>query len=212
MHILPPMKVLTGRFFILGFLVALPLLMLGMAGCSTPDYQAAMQPPSGGASLTNLPPLTPGETVTVIFSGLPTAIEPQDKIIDTDGTITLPDIGRIQAAGKTPGELETYIHDLYVPAYYRHLGVSVKTTSDRVYFVRGEVKAPGRLIYVGPITVTKAITSAGDFTDFANHKRIFLIRSNGQHFKLNADKILSGELPDPPVFPGDQIEVKRRIF
>jgi polysaccharide biosynthesis/export protein len=212
MHILPPMKVLKGRFFILGLLVALPLIMLGVAGCSTTDYTKAMQPPSGVASLTNIPPLTVGETVTVTFSGLPTGLDPQEKLIDDDGTITLPDIGRIVAAGKTPGELESYIHDLYVPAYYRHLGVNVKTTSDRVYFVRGEVKSPGRIIYVGPITVTKAITSAGDFNDFANHKRVYLIRSNGARFRLNCDKILNGDLPDPPVFPGDQIEVKRRLY
>jgi hypothetical protein len=60
--------------------------------------------------------------------------------------------------------------------------------------------------------VTKAITSAGDFTDFANHKRVYLIRAGGQHFKLNCDKILNGDAPDPPVFPGDQIEVKRRLY
>ena len=64
----------------------------------------------------------------------------------------------------------------------------------------------------GPVTVSKAITSAGDFTDFANHSKIWLIRANGDRFKLNLDAILAGEQPDPPVFPGDQIEVGRRIF
>ncbi len=62
------------------------------------------------------------------------------------------------------------------------------------------------------ITVTKAITSAGDFTDFANRKKVFLIRANGQRFKLNADAILNGDAPDPPVYPGDQIEVARRTL
>ena len=109
------------------------------------------------------------------------------------------------------GSLEL-IKSLYVPAIYKHLDVTVKITGDRVYFVRGEVKQPGRLIYVGSITVTKAITSAGDFTDFANRKKILLIRTSGQRFKLNADAILNGEAPDPPVYPGDQIEVKRRVF
>src|SRR5262249_45062974 len=136
----------------------------------------------------------------------------QEKLVNDDGTITLPEIGRVTAAGKTPAQLEQDIHDAYVPKIYTHLSVRVKTTSDRVYFVRGEIKTPGRLIYVGPITVTKAITSAGDFTDFANRKRVYLIRSNNQRFKLNCDRILDGELPDPPVFPGDQIEVKRRLW
>ena len=69
-----------------------------------------------------------------------------------------------------------------------------------------------RFIYSGPITVTKAITSAGDFTEFANHKKVWLIRASGQRFKLNADKILAGEAPDPPVYPGDQIYVERRLW
>src|ERR1039458_5302280 len=110
---------------------------------------------------------------------------------------SLPEIGSVQAAGKTAGELEDAIHNLYVPAIYTHLSVTVRTTSDRVYFVRGEVKSPGRLIYVGQITVTKAITSSGDFNDFADHKKVLLIRASGQRFKLNADKILNGEAPRP---------------
>jgi polysaccharide export outer membrane protein len=78
--------------------------------------------------------------------------------------------------------------------------------------VRGEVKAPGRQVYVGQITVTKAITSAGDFTDFANRKNVLLIRSNGKRFTLNCVKILDGRAPDPGVYPGDQIQVERIIF
>jgi protein involved in polysaccharide export with SLBB domain len=68
------------------------------------------------------------------------------------------------------------------------------------------------LIYAGPITVSKAITSAGDFTDFANRSSVILTRSNGDRFKLNLNKILAGDQPDPPVYPGDQIEVGRRLF
>jgi len=35
---------------------------------------------------------------------------------------------------------------------------------------------------VGEITLTKAITSAGDFTDFANTKKIWLTRADGRRF------------------------------
>ena len=206
MQISPLMKLQNARSFCLYFLLILPVLALGLAGCATNDYKGAMVPPD---LVTNLivPRLNVGDTVIVTFSGLPNQDElpPQEKPIKEDGTITLPDIDRVQAAGKNAGELEDYIHSLYVPAYYTHLGVTVKTSSDLVYFVRGEVRNPGRLIYVGPITVTKAITSAGDFTDFANRSRVFLIRSSGQRFKLNCDKILSGDAPDPPVFPGSHV-------
>ena len=68
------------------------------------------------------------------------------------------------------------------------------------------------MIYAGDITVSKAITSAGDFTDFADRSDVTLIRANGDRFLLNMNHILSGKDPDPPVFPGDQIKVGRRLF
>jgi len=153
-----------------------------------------------------------GDSVSIHFSGPPEPPESQEKFIKEDGTISLPDIGRVKASGKTPGELEDSIHDLYVPRIYRHLNVTVKTSGDRVYFVRGEVKAPGRLIYTGAITVSKAITSAGDVTDFADKTDVKLIRASGDRFVLNLNRILSGKDPDPPVYPGDQIVVERSIF
>lgn len=203
------MKLKNVRF---DLMVVAAALALGLAGCATPDYVAEMEMPTGANTNAILPRLNVGDTVTITFSGIPDPLPVEEKPINDDGTITLPDIGRIQAAGKTPGQLEDYIHSQYVPNIYTHLSVTVKTSSDRVYFVRGEVHNPSRLIYVGPITVTKAITSAGDFTDFANHKKVFLIRSNGKRFRIDCDRILAGEAPDPPVYPGDQIEVKRKLL
>jgi polysaccharide export outer membrane protein len=197
-------------------LLLLPLLAL--TGCSLfsgsgkkPDVMAAptFETSPGEA---NVPRLHIGDVVSITFSGLPDALEPQNKPIKEDGTITLPDVGRVKAVGKTIGELEDTIHDLYVPRIYTHLNVTVTTSSDRVYYIRGEVRSPGRLIYAGPITVSKAITSAGDFTDFASRSSVVLIRANGDRFKLNLNDILDGSQPDPPVYPGDQIEVGRRMF
>jgi len=211
MHISPLMKLPNVRFLRFQMVLAATLLVLGLAGCATDKNTGLMDPPETNGSPI-LPRLSVGDSVTITLTGLPTELPAYEKLIADDRTITLPDIGSIQAAGKTPHELEDYIHDQYVPKIYTHISVTVKTTSDRVYFVRGEVKAPGRLIYVGPITATKAITSAGDFTDFANRKEVYLTRTSGKRWKLNCDKILSGQDPDPPVFPGDQIEVKRRLW
>jgi polysaccharide export outer membrane protein len=197
------------RFAPFNILLAAILAALGLAGCSTTNNQELMSPPPSLNAL--LAPLTVGDTVTVTMSGIPDPPLPEEKPIKGDGTISLPDIGSVQAAGKTPGELEDFIRNLYVPKIYTHLSVTVKATSDRVYFVRGEVRTPNRYIYVGPITVTKAITSAGDFTDFANRKKVVLIR-NGKNYKLDCNRILDGVDPDPPVFPGDQIVVKRKLI
>ena len=191
---------------------SLPLLALLLAGCANPDYTAVMAPPDpkdtgalAGARF------HVGDSLVVTYGGVPDQLPPQEKTIGEDGNIILPDIGAVKAAGQTPGELDVIIHDKYVPAIYKHLDVSVKA-GERVFYVRGEVANKGRQIYVGQMTVTKAITSAGDFTDFGNPKNVLLIRSNGQRFVVNCRKILSGEAPDPPVYPGDQIEVRRRRF
>ena len=213
MHIAPLMKIKAVRYWIPGLFLFATLLALGLAGCATEDKAGLMDPPTEGGKAV-LPQLVVGDTVTITLtaSGIDGFPVTQEKPIRDDGTISMPDIGTIQAAGKTPGDLEEVIHNLYVPKVYTHLNVTVKRTSDSVYFVRGEVHAPGRMIYTGPITVSKAITSAGDFTDFANHKKVYLIRVNGHRYRLNCDRILNGDDPDPPVYPGDQIEVKREIW
>jgi polysaccharide export outer membrane protein len=153
-----------------------------------------------------------GDTVTITLSGGPADENeaPHIESIKDDGSITMPDIGRVQAAGKTAGQLQDAIHDAYVPKYRPHLTVTV-TTGDRVYYVTGEVKMPNRELYVGETTVTRAITTAGDFTDFANRHSVWLIR--GKHkIKVNCEDILSHPEKDPIVYPGDQIVVPRRLY
>ena len=198
-----------------GLFTLLAGLTLILTGCASNGKKADVMAAPEFVTMVGedkVPRLHIGDVVSVTFTGLPETVEPLDKPIKEDGTITLPDVGRVKAVGKTIGELEDAIHDLYVPKVYLHLNVTVKTSSDRVYYIRGEVRAPGRLIYAGPITVSKAITSAGDFTDFANRSSVILTRSNGDRFKLNLNKILAGDEPDPPIYPGDQIEVGRRLF
>jgi protein involved in polysaccharide export with SLBB domain len=156
-----------------------------------------------------------GETVTVTFSGID-SIElqqmlPSNQTINEDGTISLPYIGSVKAAGKTPGELQNDIHDLYVPKYYVRLTISVNSP-DRIFYVGGEVKTPGRQLYVGVTTVTKAIQAAGDFTDFANRGKVWLVRADGQRIKVNCNKALEDPSQDLPVYPGDQIQVPRRLW
>jgi polysaccharide export outer membrane protein len=214
------------KWIVQGLLVCgLPLAAIFLAGCSSTDSPAfsdTTNPPAMTSQSANGSPTANttdpevarfqvGDTVTVNLSGLPNPIDPHTEPIKEDGTITMPDIGHVQAAGKTAGELQNDIYTNYVPRLYLHLTVTV-STGDRVYYVRGQVNKPDRLIYVGETTVTKAITSAGDFTDFANRRNVLLIRANGQQIKVNCNKVLAGEAPDPPVYPGDQIVVKKSIF
>src|ERR1700761_5074360 len=118
------------------FLVLVSLLLaLTQNGCANKDYTKVMRPPTEGGT-TNLGSarLHVGDTVSITLSGIPDPPPAVVKTIDDDGTITL-DTLSIQAVGKTPGELETAIHDAYVPKFYTHLGVAV-TAGDRVFYVR----------------------------------------------------------------------------
>ena len=163
------------------------------------------------------PRFAAGETVTVGTSTGseeeqgPVAAGGQPYLIAEDGTITLPLIGKVQAAGKTPGELQDEITKLYVPSYFMSLAVTV-TAQYRVFYVGGEVIHPGPEVYTSATTVTKAIQAAGDFTQFSSHT-VWLTRgADGTRVKVNVDKALRDPTQDPPVFPGDQIHVPRRYF
>jgi polysaccharide biosynthesis/export protein VpsN len=204
-----------------GVIFLLPLVAMLLNGCSlftTRNTTGLMDPPSGNPpnKASSVAKLHVGDTVTITLSGPPDEVFlPIEKPIKDDGTISLPgmtDVGSVKAAGKTPGELEDTIRALYVPRIYKHLNVTVKAGNERVYYVRGEVRRPDRFIYSSGITVSKAITSAGDFTDFADRTDVVLTRADGRRFELNLKRVLAGRDPDPPVFPGDQIEVGRRIF
>ena len=82
----------------------------------------------------------------------------------------------------------------------------------RVYSVGGQVRSPGRQVYVGATTVTKAIQSAGDFTDFAAGNRVQLTRADGKIILVNSVKAARDPSLDPPVYPGDKIVVSQQTF
>jgi protein involved in polysaccharide export with SLBB domain len=180
------------------------------AETSAPTNDLASTTDAGAARFSS------GETVTVATATGsdsdpgPIGAGGQPFPIADDGTITLPLVGPVRAAGKTPGELQSDIQKLYVPQYYVRLTVTV-TAQNRVYYVGGEVNHPGPEVYIGQTTVTTAIQAAGDFTQFANHK-VWLTHADGTRVKVNVDKALSDSTQDPPVFPGDKIHVDRRIF
>jgi polysaccharide biosynthesis/export protein VpsN len=182
---------------------------LFLAGCATTDDT------NTPAKVYDVSVLHVGDTITVVLEGPPDiSNQPHEESIKEDGTITLDSIGKIQADGKKLGELQNAIYNAYVPAIYTHLNVTVKFSGERTYYVRGEVAHPGEQLYREGLTVTRAITAAGDFTDFANHSKVILTRGGpkGQRIKVDCEAVLAGEAPDPQVYPGDQIQVGKRLF
>jgi len=189
------------------WLCFLPLFGLVFMGCASSNQPNPHTDPTTFVSHLHI-----GDTVTVTLDGLPTPVPPHEESIKDDGTITLDLIGPIQAQGKTLGQLQRDIYAAYVPRYYTHLDVAVTTTGDRVYYVQGEVNHPGEQLYREGMTVTRAVTAAGDFTDFANHKKVVLTRANGERIKVNCGEVMNGDAPDPVVYPGDRVFVARRLW
>lgn len=195
------MKLFVHGLFVCGMLLAGAIF----AGCSSPSKSQFTTPAADVARFRI------GDTVIVSFSGAPDPIPDHEEAIKEDGNITLDLIGKIPAVGKTTGELQNEIQADYVPTFYRRLTITVKSSSDRVYYVGGQVAAPGPKEYLGETTVTKAIQAAGDFNDFASHK-VRLNRANGQQVWVDCDQALKNPSLDPPVYPGDQIVVEKKLW
>ena len=147
----------------------------------------------------------------IVFADLPTPVPPIEEHVSETGKITGLHNESFQAAGKKRNDLEREIHDRYVPDYYKFLTVNVKILN-RFYFVDGEVKSPNRYIYEGNMTVLKAITSAGGFTDFASKRKVKVIRSDKRKETENCVKALDDPKLDLELFPGDTVHVPRKIF
>jgi protein involved in polysaccharide export with SLBB domain len=205
------------KLFVHG-LLACGTLLVGVifTGCSSRPENIAFSdsPPPAKTAPTpaaDVARFRVGDTVIISFSGAPDSIPNHEEAIKEDGYITLDLIGKIHALGKTTGELQSEIQNDYVPTFYRRLTVTVSSSADRVYYVGGEVRAPGPKEYLGETTVTKAIQASGDFTDFAKHK-VWLNRADGQRIHVDCDAALKNPAEDPPVYPGDQIVVEKGIW
>lgn len=208
-----------------GWLAACGLVLatLVLAGCKTTgggdDFtpaaglQGTATGPGETRGLDNDPAFRVGDMLTVVFSELPTNPSTQnfDDRIKDDGTITLMHSKEFKAAGKKRGELEKEIRAAYVPSLYQNLTVTIKPQL-QFYFVGGEVRSPNRYEYVGKMTVIKAIQSAGDFTDYANKKKVQVIRANGRVETINCLKAIRDPRLDLPVYPGDTIRVPNRVL
>jgi polysaccharide export outer membrane protein len=152
-----------------------------------------------------------GDSVMISFSGSGPdfVLQPHKEAVKGDGTITPPLVGSVTAVGRTPGELQAELQTKY-NALYRNITVTV-LPADRYYYVSGEVRKPGPEPYLGEMDIINAISAAGDFTDFANKRKVLLTRG-GQTQTINVSKIINGSADRVPVYPGDTIVVKRRLF
>jgi protein involved in polysaccharide export with SLBB domain len=152
-----------------------------------------------------------GDTLVITISDIPQQVQPIEERVREDGTIMLLQNQRFVAKDKMRSELETEIRQRYVPAFFKTMTVSLKPKEQtQFYYVGGEVKVPGRQVYISRIHVLEAIRSAGDFNDFARKKAVQLIRADGSKETINCLKALKDPRLNLEIYPGDQLYVPRR--
>jgi polysaccharide biosynthesis/export protein len=101
----------------------------------------------------------------------------RDVTVRLDGRITLPLLGDVVAAGRTPSDLSAELGRQlarFVDAPMVTLGVA-QATSARVY-VLGQVAQPGTFPLTGRTTVLQALALAGGLREFVKPERILVIR------------------------------------
>jgi polysaccharide export outer membrane protein len=97
--------------------------------------------------------------------------------VRSDGKISLPLVGEVQAAGLTPLSLEKEIA-IRLKNYISEpeVTVMVQQVNSQKFNILGQVVKPGSYMVVNSLTVLDAIALAGGFRDFAKQKSIYVLR------------------------------------
>lgn len=211
--------------------LALGLLVL-TAGCSR-------NPPLASSQSVTVVPLTALPAPTredQAVSQRPYLIGPFDKLVisvfgipdlggeiqaDASGRVSIPLVGAVDAAGKTPAELADAIAAGLRGRFVRNpqVTVNLKDTVSQVITVDGEVREPGLYPVIGKMSLMRAVATAKGATEYAKLDDVVVFRTvkNQRLAALYSLKaIRRGAYEDPEIFANDVIVVgnspSRRIF
>ena len=99
--------------------------------------------------------------------------------VRSDGRISLPLAGEVQAAGQTPRQLEVEIAKrLQNYISEPEVTVIVQQINSQKFNILGQVVKPGSYPLTNSPTILDAIALAGGFRDFAKKKSIYVLRQN----------------------------------
>lgn len=206
---------------LLVLMVAL-LMLSACASTSTPPAETTSTPVASSASTgAGVSPTETSTPVAVANTRVGTEeyrIGPQDLLeiqvvgvqdlsrtvrVNSRGSISLPLVGVVKAAGLTSQELEAELATRLAKDYLQNPQVSVfikEFTSQRVT-VEGEVKKPGVYPIKGHITLLQSLATAEGITNMADTSniKVFRVAPDGtrsvQVFDLG--QIRTGAAPDP---------------
>ncbi len=133
-------------------------------------------------------------------------------LVRPDGMISIPLVGDVQAAGLTPLHLADQL-TIKLKKYVQDPNVSVVVTAihSKLVYMIGEVGRTGPVEMTPDMTLLEAISSAGGLTEFANKKKIYILRDEGGkrlRIPVHYKEALAGNLQfDLPLKPGDTVVI-----
>ena len=139
-------------------------------------------PPGAGRELDKHPAepfvVEPGDVLLVQPAGLSSTLRlPGDQPILPDGTIKLGRYGPLLVAGKNVEQIEIEINERLKPKTEDdRVVVRLVSRESKIYYVLGEVNAPGSFQLKGRETVLDALVSAGGLNSNASRRYIILSR------------------------------------
>lgn len=133
--------------------------------------------------------------------------------VRSDGKISLPLVGELQATGRTPLQLEQEISSR-LKNYIAEpvVTVMVQQINSEKFNILGQVAKPGSYPLINGTTVLDAIATAGGFRDFAKQKSIYVLRQNSgaeSRLAFNYKDVIKGKHPEQniKIEPRDTIVV-----
>ncbi|MGI8890640.1 MAG: polysaccharide biosynthesis/export family protein [Chthoniobacterales bacterium] len=160
--------------------------------------------------------LRAGDPVELRISGVPADEQTQVNnvyTVDANGMLNMPYINKVRAVGLTPAQLASAIEGGYKSAriFTNPTITIVMQPQTRFVNVGGAVRAPSRISYTEDMTLLTAINAAGGFNDFADQKRVRLLRgSEAKVYDVRQFRKEPGL--DPRLQPGDRVEVPQSFF
>jgi protein involved in polysaccharide export with SLBB domain len=157
---------------VVSFLSILSFLAFTEVGCQTDGGSTTF---SGQADVPKHVILASGDVVKLTFSSAPELNQSQK--IRADGKLSLPLVGEVDAGGKTVGQLQAALIELYKTQLKTpEVTVSLESSVTTVV-VSGAVNKPGKVVFERPTTVLQAIMEAGGPSEYGTLRRVRLIRT-----------------------------------
>lgn len=184
-------------------LLAMVLTVNPLVPTAAVSQQLAAAAPAASPALTGYE-LGPGDKLKITVydeEGLT-----GDYIVSSKGTVSMPLIGEISAAGQSISDFRVALENRLAQGILNDPKVAAEVVEYRPFFILGEVNKPGQYPYSAGLTIYSAVATAQGFTYRANTHKVMIThagQTSEQRVQINAAT---------RIMPGDTVRVLERFF